>query len=591
VTAVAGLDTLSTAKVHAAHADFPLSESTSPADLWSVYEQPSDDTGQGQQLAAFGWGSPGTVVSDLRAFEADNHLSAIPFTVKQVGTPGTDTSGVIEWDLDSQAATGMAPDASGMTFYFAESGNSDLLAAAIDTWASDPNGALQASGSYGLCDAFGFLGTFDAHEAALQKAALEGRSFFASTGDNGSGCSAAGAGVNGVTIGPIPSAEYPATSPNAIAVGGTVLTTTGDPKKRDVEYAWTHGGGGPSYYFAAPDYQSGLDPQFTFVGRAVADVSAQSGDLISGYNIVSGGTRESVGGTSLSAPLWQGMWARVSAAAPAPGAGFANPRIYGLVKDATAYAAAFTDITLGANGAFTALPGYDFPTGWGTPRVSGLVTALDGTTTPTSGGSGGGTPTPPPAPAALPECAAFPQVHDATGDATQLVVVDTGAAQADQPDLDVTSAGVDVAYDAGVWALKAVVKVADLSAGSTHAEHLRFDAVINGSAYELSATRDVTGATSYSWGTTGTTGTSAIGELTGSFDDATSTITITLPDSTWAAARPSAAPLGPGTTVSGMSVLAQRDTVLFTLTADDAGLATDCAYTVPPASQPLPRNG
>ncbi|MFN2537335.1 MAG: protease pro-enzyme activation domain-containing protein, partial [Mycobacteriales bacterium] len=444
VTAVAGLDTLSVAHTSVAHSDFPISESTSPADLWSVYEQPSDNTGQGTSLAAFGWGSPGTTESDLRAFEADNGLPAIPFTVKQIGTPNTtDTSGVIEWDLDSQAATGMAPNASGMTFYFANSGNSDLLAAAIDTWASDPNGAVQASGSYGLCDVFGYLGTLDAHEAALAKAAAEGRSFFASTGDNGSGCSAAGAGVNGVTIGPIPSAEYPATSPNAIAVGGTVLTTSGTPKKRDVEYAWTHGGGGPSYSFEAPDYQSSLDPEFTAIGRATADVSAQSGDLISGYNIVSGGTRESVGGTSLSAPLWQGMWARVSAAAPGGSAGYANRRIYPLVQDPTTYAATFTDITLGANGLYTALPGYDFPTGFGTPRVTGLVTAIDGTTTPVSGGTTGGTTgggsTPPPP--TLPACTAFPQVTDASGDATQVVVVDTGQPEANQADLDVTSAG------------------------------------------------------------------------------------------------------------------------------------------------------
>ena len=567
VTAVAGLDTLSVAKTHAAHSDFPVSEVTSPADLWSVYEQPAEDTGQGTSLAAFGWGAPGSLESDLRAFESDNRLPAIPFTVKQVGVPNTtDTSGLLEWDLDSQAASGMAPNAAGMTFYFANAGNSDLLAASIDTWASDPNGAVQASGSYGLCDAFGYLGTFDAHEAALQKAAAEGRSFFASTGDNGSGCSAL-VNTNGITIGPIPSQEYPATSPNAIAVGGTVLTTTGDPKKRDVEYAWTHGGGGPSYTYSAPDYQSSLDPEFTAVGRAVADVSAQSGDLISGYSVVNAGTRTSVGGTSLSAPLWQGMWARVSAAAPAGAAGFANRRIYPLVADPTAYAASFTDITLGTNGLYTALPGYDFPTGWGVPRVTGLVTALDGSTTPTGGTGGGGT-TPTPTPVALPACGSFPQVTDDAGDATQVVVADTGQSAVDQPDLDVVGAGV-------TWdgtALTASIQVTDLTAGQTHAEHFRFRTVINGKEYELSATRSVDGTTSYSWGTIGTTGTSTLGDLTGSFDDSTSTVSIVLPASTGS--------LASGSTVSGFDVLAQRNTELLTLTADEATNATDCAVTL-----------
>ena len=583
VTAVAGLDTLSVAHTSLAHSDFPVSESTSPKDLWSVYEQPAGDTGQGTSLAAFGWGAPGTTASDLRAFESDNGLPAIPFTVDQVGVPNnTDTSGQVEWDLDSQASSGMAPDASGLTFYFANAGNSDLLAAAIDTWASDPAGAVQASGSYGLCDAFGYLGTFDAHEAALQKAAAEGRSFFASTGDNGSGCTAAGAGVNGVTIGPIPSAEYPATSPNAIAVGGTVLTTTGTPKQRDVEYAWTHGGAGQSEYFSAPDYQSTLDPEFTAIGRATADVSAQSGDLISGYNIVSGGTRESVGGTSLSAPLWQGMWARVSAAAVG-GAGYANRRIYPLVADPTAYADTFTDITLGGDGLYTALPGYDLPTGWGVPRVTGLVTALDGTTTPVSGGTTGGGGTPTPTPVALPACSGFPQVTDASGDATQ-IVVDNGGVAPNQPDLDITSAGVT--WDGS--ALTGAIKVADLTAGQTHAEHFRFRTVIDGTEYELSATRSVDGSVAFAWGTIGTTGTTSLGALTGTFDDATSTVTIVLPATVFHASVPGST-LAAGSAVSGFDILGQRDTEALTLTADEATNATDCAVTLAdPAPTPDP---
>ena len=386
VTAVAGLDTLSTRATTAAIAPaaFPIPASTSPQDLWSVYEQPADNRGHGEKLAAFGWGSPAGVATDLRQFESENGLPTMPFSVVQVGKPGTDTSGRIEWNLDSQAASGMAPDATSMTFYFAESGNSDLLGAAINTWADDPNGAKQASGSYGLCDAFGFLGVFDAHEAALTQAAVEGRSFFASTGDAGSGCSAV-IGLNGVLFGPIPSQEYPATSPHAVAVGGTVLYTAGSPAQRDEEIAWTHGGGGPSYYFEAPSWQA--DQPLAAPGRAVADVAAQSGDLLSGYKVVSEGSDTIVGGTSLSAPLWQGMWARINAAGPlgtdgVANLGFADPLIYANNADATKYGASFTDIVVGDNGLYPALPGYDYPTGWGVPRVTGLALALAGKTAP-----------------------------------------------------------------------------------------------------------------------------------------------------------------------------------------------------------------
>jgi subtilase family serine protease len=474
VTAVAGLDTLSTRATTAAVTpqDFPIPASTTPQDLWSVYEQPADNRGQGEKLAAFGWGDPTGVAADLVKFEQENGLPQMPFNVVQVGKKGTDTSGRIEWNLDSQAASGMAPDASGMTFYFAESGNSDLLAAAIKTWADDPNGAKQASGSYGLCDALGFLGVFDAHEAALTQAAVEGRSFFASTGDAGSGCSAV-VGLNGVLFGPIPSQEYPATSPHAVAIGGTMLYTTGSPAQRDQEIAWTHTGGGPSYFFEAPDWQA--DQPLAAPGRAVADVAAQSGDLLSGYNVVSDGSDTIVGGTSLSAPLWQGMWARINAAGPLGGdgvanLGFADPLIYANNADATKYDASFTDITVGDNGLYPALPGYDYPTGWGVPRVTGLALALAGKTAPSGSGgatTGGGTTPPPPTP--LAECQPAPQVVDATGDATQAAIGDTGAAPANRADLDIVDYGV--VWDDAAAALTFTLHVSDLSAQPSTGEN------------------------------------------------------------------------------------------------------------------------
>ena len=36
----------------------------------------------------------------------------------------------------------------------------------------------------------------------------------------------------------------------------------------------------------------------------------------------------------------------------------------------------FTDIIIGDNGFYPATPGYDYPTGWGVPRVTGLAIAL-----------------------------------------------------------------------------------------------------------------------------------------------------------------------------------------------------------------------
>ena len=595
VTAVAGLDTLSDRATSAVVTpkDFPIPAVTTPQDLWSVYEQPADNRGQGEKLAAFGWGDYTHVDTDLRQFEGEHGLPQMPFNVVQVGDKGTDTSGLLEWDLDSQASSGMAPDAAGLTFYFANAGNSDLLAASVNTWADDPAGAKQASGSYGLCDAFGFLGVFDAHEAALTQAAAEGRSFFASTGDNGSGCSAL-VNTNGITIGPIPSQEYPATSPHAIAVGGTVLYTTGSPAQRDQEIAWTHGGGGPSYFYATPDWQA--DQPLAVEGRAVADVSAQSGDLLSGYNVVNNGSDTFVGGTSLSAPLWQGMWARVNAAGPlgADGVanlGFADPLIYANNADATKYAASFTDITVGDNGLYPALPGYDYPTGWGVPRVTGLALALAGKTTP-SGGSTGGTTggTPPPPPPPLAECQPAPQVVDATGDATQAVVVDTGASPANRADLDIVNYGV--VWDDTAKTLTFTLHVSDLAAQPSTGENYRLAFSHDSTDYEIQATRDVSGATSFGWDVPAL-GTGSISDLGGSFDTAKNEIKVTLTAAEYSAGQPANAPLATGSNVSGLSVLAQQEggttaTGGATLTADDAATANPCQVTFAAPAAPTP---
>src|SRR5206468_10115486 len=98
-------------------------------------------------------------------------------------------------------------------------------------------------------------------------------------------------------------------------------------------------------------------------------------DLTSGMAIVSNGAPSSGAGTSLSSPLWVGMWARVQAASRGvtsvrsingrggkrkkfvvtsyPGLGFANPSFYRVGTDtnnADRYANDFTDITMGTNG-------------------------------------------------------------------------------------------------------------------------------------------------------------------------------------------------------------------------------------------------
>jgi hypothetical protein len=81
------------------------------------------------------------------------------------------------------------------------------------------------------------------------------------------------------------------------------------------------------------------------------------------------------GGTSLSSPLWTGMWARVNAAHKNGPLGRANDTLYS-VYGSPAGSTAFHDITEGAN-PLPATPGWDFPTGLGSPDLTNLIRAAD----------------------------------------------------------------------------------------------------------------------------------------------------------------------------------------------------------------------
>jgi subtilase family serine protease len=82
-------------------------------------------------------------------------------------------------------------------------------------------------------------------------------------------------------------------------------------------------------------------------------------------NIIVSGTATLIGGTSLSSPLAMGSWARIETSHNNK-LGFAAPLIYQLANGGpTASSPDFNDVTIGANGLFTALPGYDYVTGLG----------------------------------------------------------------------------------------------------------------------------------------------------------------------------------------------------------------------------------
>ncbi len=387
---------------------------------------PTANVGQGQKVAIMGSGDSSTTVKDLALFEQEFKLPQVPVKVTDIPKDGdfSDTGGNVEWELDTQASTGMAPGVKQVHLYFAQHLIDPDAEADFAKWVDDKNGPKQANASFGECETTPANATLESTipaqfdnnqdqnalygtgapnalepvaDQTLRQGVLEGRTLFAATGDTGSSCPVLvlgpelGAG-NGVANQGIPIVNYPAASPYVVAVGGTVLYPDSD-NARGLEYPWPYTGGGQSFFIPAPSYQSGVSginrPCLSDVSgnpntggvtcRGIPDVADESGDIAtSSYDIYSDelGGASGEGGTSLSSPLMVGMWARIQAAARG-GTGFANPIIYAVGKNATQDAADFNDYRVGTNGAYQALPGWDYVSGWGTPNLTPLMKDID----------------------------------------------------------------------------------------------------------------------------------------------------------------------------------------------------------------------
>jgi subtilase family serine protease len=160
--------------------------------------------------------------------------------------------------------------------------------------------------------------------------------------------------------------EFPAASSYVTSVGGTTLNL-GAGNTYGSETAWSDAGSGCSRYIAKPSWQTDTGCS----QRTVADVSADA-DPATGaavYDSVSYQGQSGwfqVGGTSLSSPLIAAVYAL---------AGNGASVTYGSYP--YAHASSLHDVTSGSNGTCspaylcTAGPGFDGPTGLGTPNGTG----------------------------------------------------------------------------------------------------------------------------------------------------------------------------------------------------------------------------
>ncbi len=350
--------------------------SYTPQNFWQIYSAKDVPAASKATIAVIAEGDLSGVLQDFKAAEASWGFPAFPVTVVPVGLASTDTSGADEWDLDTQYSTGMAGGlVKHLYLYDATTMTDSDLALAFSRWVTDDK-ARAANASFGECEIFPYIdGSMLADDELFAEAAAQGQTLFSSTGDTGSFCPV-GVGTNGVPAG-VPLVNYPAASQYATAVGGTTLLTNADGNY-DTEIAWNAGGGGISEFEYSPYWQTAANvPSSAASSRGIPDV-AMDADPESGANVYVNGAWEGVGGTSLSSPLAMGVWARMISANSK--LGFA-PLTYYSLYDGTGLLGSypkggFHDILVGANGLYTALPGWDYTTGLGTLWVDQLYNDL-----------------------------------------------------------------------------------------------------------------------------------------------------------------------------------------------------------------------
>ncbi len=291
--------------------------------------------------------------------------------------PQNDPGGAnVEVALDVEVGLGMAP---GLTIVVYDAPNTsqgvrDAIVAAMNDTVHRPMSISMSWGGAELLD-WSQADMMEINQALAQASAL-GCTFGFSAGDGGS--------VDGVNDGK-QHADFPATSPYAVAAGGVRAVLDRLTGAIQSIAAWggtaqqmqTNGGtgGGVSEVFPVPSYQSGngihpvsANPPHN-PGRGEPDASGVA-DPQTGLAVISDGKYEGVGGTSASAPEIMTGIAVLSALQNGKGFGLINRDLYALGNKG------FTDVTSGTNGAYSAGPGWDLTTGWGFPNFETIAKAV-----------------------------------------------------------------------------------------------------------------------------------------------------------------------------------------------------------------------
>ncbi len=365
-----------------------------------AYSYPKNLNAQGETIGIIELGG-GFNQSDLETYFSGLNISPAP-TVVAVSVDGGqnqptgDTGGPdTEVGLDIEVSGAIAPGAN-IAVYFAPNTDAGFLDAINQAVTDQVNKPSVLSISWGGPESTWTAQSLQSFNSALQAAAAVGVTVCVACGDNGS--------TDGVTDG-LDHVDFPASSPYALACGGTTLELSGSSISSEV--VWNDlssgegaTGGGISTTFPLPSYQANAkvppsDNPGNFAGRGVPDVAGDA-DPNTGYNVQVDGSSFAVGGTSAVAPLWAGLIALFNQSL-GKSVGYLNPTLYQNVGEN----GSFHDITSGNNGDYSAGLGWDPCSGWGSPNGAVLLKSLSaGEVAPPPTSTS--TPSPAPTPAPIP---------------------------------------------------------------------------------------------------------------------------------------------------------------------------------------------
>ena len=349
-----------------------------------------------------------TLANDLGLF---NQYFGIPASMVNViypdGTPSpTSAANAFGWkqetSLDVEWAHAIAPGATIDLVVAKSNDDADILSATQYVATHDLGDVL--SQSYGEAEQCMDPQVFARQHRVFDQLARQGITLLAASGDQG----AALPSCDGRSY--MKAASTPATDPNVTAVGGTRLIA--QPPTADAgfvaavggtytsESVWNEavgksGGGGVSAFFGRPDYQAPVVKDSRM--REVPDVSYNAAVNGGVLGIVNCGPTECglpqanyvfrFGGTSAGSPQWAALVAMADQLARGR-VGAINKVLYRIGKSPFA-SSFFNDVTVGDNSVaasagvpgtpisgYSAAPGYDMVTGWGSPKATTLVPAL-----------------------------------------------------------------------------------------------------------------------------------------------------------------------------------------------------------------------